>query len=416
MQISNLKENMILKNYKQLCEVLEIPVATSNSKKAQFKELERYCEYHKEGNKIVIDTIYTEVKEKMDGRANNKGGRLNVKYVNDVEVLILHLLLGTNDDQKLDGVVGYSKSYLYSRLGLVNDNYKPTKNKVLQLSDVLNVPYQAINECYNTTNGKLWNTVRTGLNTLRNKALISWESGYNMVLSTDDEGYTYELKVANTYARNVIRDCERKALKKLVEDNKIDTPSKTRVFTCKRWNEFKELVTEYLQEDEYPNLIHYYESVVIHFNYLEILEEYKKLEHMDIRLVRETLNSNISVGLDNTIDSRHKNTKSKISNKDNVTGYDNYRVSERYTTEQKSIKNTIVNRDKNILIDFNFKHDGLKTLQLKYDWIRAYTGVDYDEEATKHFTKLEDLPTNDINNITDDSKDFEFKDDNYIPF
>lgn len=43
MNINNLTENQIIKNYKELCGMLEINSTTSNSKKAQFKELDRFC-------------------------------------------------------------------------------------------------------------------------------------------------------------------------------------------------------------------------------------------------------------------------------------------------------------------------------------------------------------------------------------
>lgn len=49
---------MVIKNYKELCCLLEIEPTTSNSKKAQMKELSRFCSSHKEGQKIIIDEIY----------------------------------------------------------------------------------------------------------------------------------------------------------------------------------------------------------------------------------------------------------------------------------------------------------------------------------------------------------------------
>ena len=402
MKITNLKENMILKNYKHLCEVLEIePKKSNNSKLAQYKELERYCSYHKDGHKIIIDEIFGDVKDKMDGRVNNKG-RNNVKYADDIEVLLMNLLLNSTSEQRSEGVVGYSKSYLYSRLGLVNDNYKPTSDKVLKLSDVLNVSYQAINECYNNTNNKLWSTVRSGLNSMKNKALISWECGYNMVVATvdDNDRAINIVKVADKWERDTIRDCEKKAL----DDMNIN--SKTKVFTLRRWDEFKEKVTEYLKE-EYSNVIHYYESVVIHFTYDIIVKEFENMDDNDLIQVKKALNSNISTGLDKAIDTKHKSAK----NKDIITAYDNYRVSEGYTQEQKNIKDTLVKRDTKVLIDFNFKPDGIKTLELKHQWLDSYSLVDTKEE----FLKAEGFPMT-VDSLVDDSKEFEFIDDNCIPF
>lgn len=67
MKIESLFEGLIIKNYKELCSILEIKVEAGNSKKAQLKELERFIKYHKEGNKFIIDEVYNEnsIREKM---------------------------------------------------------------------------------------------------------------------------------------------------------------------------------------------------------------------------------------------------------------------------------------------------------------------------------------------------------------
>ena len=46
------------KNYKELCGAMGWNTTTGNAKKSQFKDLERYCKYHKEGQKIVIDEVF----------------------------------------------------------------------------------------------------------------------------------------------------------------------------------------------------------------------------------------------------------------------------------------------------------------------------------------------------------------------
>ena len=71
MKIENLKEGLIVKNYKELCSLLGIKPTGGDSKKAQLKELERFIKYHKEGNKFVVDEIYDHVKEKVDLRCLN---------------------------------------------------------------------------------------------------------------------------------------------------------------------------------------------------------------------------------------------------------------------------------------------------------------------------------------------------------
>ena len=66
-------ERKIYKNFRELCEELNWKVGTGKQKKLQLEELSRLCNWHKDGNKIVIDEIYEVAKEKIDGRANNGG-------------------------------------------------------------------------------------------------------------------------------------------------------------------------------------------------------------------------------------------------------------------------------------------------------------------------------------------------------
>lgn len=57
MKIENLKIGMVIKNYKELCKLLEIKSTTGEAKQNQLKQLAEIVEYHKEGNKFIIDGI-----------------------------------------------------------------------------------------------------------------------------------------------------------------------------------------------------------------------------------------------------------------------------------------------------------------------------------------------------------------------
>ena len=62
MKIENLKEGMVIKNYKELCELLEIKPTTGRGKQNQLLLLNTWCDYHKQGNKFIIDNIFKEQK------------------------------------------------------------------------------------------------------------------------------------------------------------------------------------------------------------------------------------------------------------------------------------------------------------------------------------------------------------------
>ena len=88
MNILELKQGQVYKNYKALCEQLGEQPKTGKSKQLQLKDWERYFTYHKDGNKFVIDEVFSEPKEKVDGRANNKGGNNNI-FAEELDRIVL---------------------------------------------------------------------------------------------------------------------------------------------------------------------------------------------------------------------------------------------------------------------------------------------------------------------------------------
>lgn len=109
---SGLTVGRVFKNYKELCKFMGWKPTGGDYKKARLKELDTLCKWHKEGNKIIIDDVFAEVKNKEDGRSKN-----NV-FVNPVEVILLFAL---KDSEKSE--VYFSNSKIYRLLGLFNERY-----------------------------------------------------------------------------------------------------------------------------------------------------------------------------------------------------------------------------------------------------------------------------------------------------
>ena len=65
MKMENLHEGMVIKNYKELCALLEIEVFGGNQKRSQMKDLETYCSYHRDGYKYIIDEVYETKKSRV---------------------------------------------------------------------------------------------------------------------------------------------------------------------------------------------------------------------------------------------------------------------------------------------------------------------------------------------------------------
>lgn len=95
-----LKVGQVFKNYKAICEWLRVKPASGNTKISHMKEFDRYCTYHKEGNKFVIDEVYDIPMDKVDKRENN-GGRVYRKEYKEY--------LPTEDEDCLNGVYAIAK-------------------------------------------------------------------------------------------------------------------------------------------------------------------------------------------------------------------------------------------------------------------------------------------------------------------
>lgn len=122
---SKIQEGQIVKNYRQMCDLLGEERTTGNAKKAQMANWERFFSITKiKGTqKMRIDEIYIEPLERVDGRA--KGGRSI--YVQSVEVVLLNYL-----SHQKGYAATFTKNKLYTRLGMTNSRYAIATNKELK--------------------------------------------------------------------------------------------------------------------------------------------------------------------------------------------------------------------------------------------------------------------------------------------
>lgn len=356
MKIDKLKNGQIFKNYKELCGALEIPTKVGKAKQLQMKDFERYFKYHKEGHKIVIDEIYSKELKKVDKRT--KGN--NTKYADDMEYLILSLLdkFEIGKDEK----VGFSKNLLFSHCGLINDNYRIIKGNTLKFSQLVDMPIQTINECFDYTNNRMLKNLQSTLNRLKKRFLIVWGNGYNIVLK-DEYGKEY-LEVADTAMEKEILSIERNLLLEMGYSNKRF------IFVCGQWNNFKEKATEQLKE-LYPNISYYYDNISFNYNNEDIKKALKEYETLDKKEAKEKINTNFSKSLDGTIDRRHKKAKDGIGFGNYIETIENYRKSANYTIEQKKIKDTLVNRDSEKVV-LNIEYDKTKVKHLQKQYFEQY--------------------------------------------
>lgn len=170
MNVENLKEKQEVKNYKELCEFLDEPIKTGKSKQLQLRDFKRYFDFHKEGQKIIIDEIFNEEKEKIDMRGKQDNN--TPKYVENIELNIIGELLTKGTDGKY--VVG--RGVLLRNVGLTNTNYSYCKRRQDKLASYLEIKKEVVNDYYNCVDSMLVGNLEKALKNLSNRKLIQLNS------------------------------------------------------------------------------------------------------------------------------------------------------------------------------------------------------------------------------------------------
>ena len=159
MKIENLKEGQIIKNYKVLCEILEIKYTKGNSRKYQLERLAKYVDYHKDGNKFIIDKIHsvprTQIKERKrkykfylpNEHTEFKGYYVYAHYIDDEVVYV-----GKGCKERATSKVG--RKYNMDSLTKIDilKRFGDDEQEALAYEQEMIEYYQSIGQCrYNDT-------------------------------------------------------------------------------------------------------------------------------------------------------------------------------------------------------------------------------------------------------------------------
>ena len=356
-----LTEGLIIKNYKVLCEeYLDVQPSAGNTKKAQLKELERYCEYHKNGNKFVIDKVFDVPKEKEDLRKFNGGDHNNIDYIKYIEALILNLLA-----EKETGLLFLSKYTILKELKMINENYSFCKGRIEKLSIFSNTDVDNIYEFYASTDGTLINNLEKALNNLAKRSLIEWskeksicECIDNNLLQIEDEVtldeygeeyHTYKNRLDLNYRQATDEEIQKIIYYEKEAIDYLGRKDKQDVVKNKEWKKFKKIVCDNLIN---YGIAFYYDSYKIIFNYEHIYKELIDVcEYLLSKKEKEdnenNLNKEIIKRLKNNISNRKnraidKTKKSFGISRDNTI---NRRLKETYIDEQYKLIELLIDKE-----------------------------------------------------------------------
>ena len=166
MKIENLKEGMVIKNYKELCKLLGIKVSDGNSKKKQLEELGHYCEYTKEGHKFVIHKIDENPVLKLEDILKTK----NSKYIKLLSNIILEYLYKNEESLKEIRLIK-----LFSMLGMTNENYQNCESYKFELGQMAKVQTFSVYYFYSNTRNEYKKIIERCLNNLQKRSVLFWK-------------------------------------------------------------------------------------------------------------------------------------------------------------------------------------------------------------------------------------------------
>ena len=358
MNLENL-ELKTYKNYKELCGILEEPIKGGKSKQLQMKDFERYFKYHKEGNKIIIDDIYSKEKEKIDMRkseyiseTDKRHNGNNTFYGEDIEKLLLLMMASTMVDDELI----LPMSIILNKISMVNSNYSIGRRNQEKLSEILKIDEKYVNEFYDTTHSNLRSTLESALNRLDKKALLRWKTvrmvckkvavvKYNELdeieidMDTDRVQYTIqeEYDIATKEQDLIIIDAENKILEEMKLNNLNE------VIRYGKINEFYKKVYNIVKKK--ANIKYYFNGYCLIFNRNNIVKELEK-HGEDLEEIRVKLNQKVKEKtLDNAIKRQEKTTKETIAKgygTKRKTDKQNLRLSDTYLDNIQLLIDTVI--------------------------------------------------------------------------
>jgi hypothetical protein len=294
LKINNLIVGQTIKNYKELCKVLEIEVKKGNSKNAQLKELATYCDFSKAGHQIIINQIYDIPKVKEDNRGKSEGtDKSRNIYSNLVQLMITDLLA------RCRGHLSISRSKLLREIGITNENYSTCGENIKKLSRYLDdMDVKTIYDFFNTNNGSFKGVVETALDKLMEKRVLIYHTVYKV--SVEGEYFNRNAEQDEEY---IIMKFE----KEVLEELGYKTMGAVRV--SKDWKRFKKKVKKMLNEQSH--IKYYYSAYDITINDEYITQEYKELltlllEEATRKEYRTKLNETVMENIMKNAQKRHE--------------------------------------------------------------------------------------------------------------
>ena len=231
--IEELYPGRIFKNFKELFTVLEMPYVEGKQKILFQKTLSRYCTYHKEGHKIIIDEV-------LDKPISRPSGN-HVLYADSIEFLLMDILIDRPDilKRKSLGTICYQLGiYRY----LNNDDMSRILFYTIERS-YRNIGKNSFDVWFNDIDSHIYQREKTlltqCLNRMQKEGIITWNQDIYFI---DKYNNRYPM-AGNTKLTEIYNE----AIKHATEKTGYNFKS-SNIMNRKKREEYYESIKDYITE------------------------------------------------------------------------------------------------------------------------------------------------------------------------
>lgn len=288
--MDGIKAGKIFKSQRELCEKIGIEYKDStNSRRAQEKEFDRRFKWHKEGRKIIIEEVYAEIKEKIDGRGKSEGSRNNYKgiYAEYIDILLLQYLQKEELKLKDTCKIYTTNNKIAENTGIVNCNYRTAFNNqakfyntVKKELDIKTNTY-CMRDVFHIIKTKIREIVKASLDRLQRLGKLDYEICYFIYVP-------YTIRVPSGIELEIIKKSEAETIKEMGVEHKTQIDNSEKLT-----KEFNAKVLEKVQDEiDYVQSIFKGYSIVLCEDFdiksdIETIELMTKLNSLVINSLKE---------------------------------------------------------------------------------------------------------------------------------
>ena len=211
MNIKNLRKGMIIKNYKELCKILEIEEKRGNSQKAQYKEMARFFKFTKVGYKFKVLQVYSEPLPpegyERGKNPNSRGNNTKFRnYIVDGIVDMLAMSCDKIDMSKENPYIICSYKDIMENIGMVNRYFNTANENKEVLAKILNVSLESVEYSMEKVTENNYNRVYTAVKSLEQRCWILANTSYKA--TTIDNKYV----IVNPQEEKILLMAEKKTM------------------------------------------------------------------------------------------------------------------------------------------------------------------------------------------------------------